>query len=242
MAYTAQKLIVKSLYRAGICSQGFRAPTDVEINEGLDSLNDLFAEKTVDNALNPYYTEYPLTVSVGVESYFIPNLIEIETITFNLNAVRYGVRKTGRQKYFGSPRANNIKSLPFSWHLERELGGARLFLYWLPDQAYDFKLWAQFSLGSENVLTTDLSLTYDRFYIAYLKNAALPERLCLDFDMDLPGNVQRSIDYYQGLMSKQISPMDLSMQKCSTLGRGLVIDYFQYANLGNGYVPTGGIF
>lgn len=242
MAYTAQKLIVKSLYRAGICSQGFRAPTDVEIEEGLDSLNDLFAEKTVDNALNPYYIEYALQVDAGKEDYFIPNLIEVETITFNLNQVRYCVRKTGRNKYFGSPRANNIKSLPFSWHLEREKGGARLFLYWLPDKAYDFTIWGQFSLGSDNVLTTDLLLTYDRFYIAYLKNAALPERLCLDFDMELPANVARSVDYYDGLMAKQISPLDLSMQKTSTLGRGLVIDYFQYANLGNGYVPTGGIY
>lgn len=240
MAYTAQTVITKALYRAGITAQGFSAPTLDEINEGLDSLNDLFSEKTVEDSLNPYYTEYDLTVSPGVESYFIPNLIEIETLTFVINSIRYGVRKTGRNKYFGAPRANNISSLPFSWHLERATGGATLFLYWLPQSAYDFTLWGKFSLMSDVTLSTDLSQFYDRFYIAYLKNAALPKRLCLDFNMPIPANVTEADREYNQIMSHQISPMDLSMQKVSTLNVSFIYDY-QYANLGNGFLPTGSI-
>lgn len=240
MSYTALKLITKSFYRAGIRSQGFNAPTSEELNEGLDSLNDLLAEKTVDNALNPYYTKFDFNVTEGVEEYFIEGLIEAETVTFTLNSVRYSVMKTSRAKFFGSARANNIDSLPFMWHLEREFGGARLFLYYLPNQAYDFQLWGQFALNSEITLLTDLSLTYDRFYISYLK-CALAQRLCLDYDMDVPSMLKEQMDEFDEMMSKQISPMDLNIQKTSTLQGGSFVNY-GVANLApNGWLPSGSI-
>lgn len=240
MAYTALKLITKAFYRAGIKGQGFNAPTSEELAEGLDSLNDLFAEKTVDNALNPYYVKYDFTVTPGTEEYFIENLIEAETVTFTLDSVRYSVMKTSRAKFFGSARANNIESLPFMWHLEKEFGGARLFLYYLPNQAYDFQIWGQFSLASDVTLLTDLSLTYDRFYLSYLK-CALAERLCLDYDMDVPAKLREQMEEFDELMKSQISPMDLNMQKTSTLQGGSFVNY-GVANLApNGWLPSGNI-
>lgn len=240
MSYTALKLITKAFYRAGIKAQGFNAPTSDELNDGLDSFNDILSEKTVDNSLNPYYQKFDLNVTPGIEEYFIENLIEAETVTFTLDSVRYSVMKTSRAKYFGSARANNIESLPFMWHLEREFGGARLFLYYLPNQAYDFQIWGQFSLAADVTLLTDLSLTYDRFYISYLK-CALAERLCLDYDMAVPEMLSKQLDEFDEIMKSQISSMDLNLQKTSTLQGGSFVNY-GVANLApNGWLPSGNI-
>src|ERR1700679_2338430 len=110
MAYTALELITNAYYLSGIVSRQLQTVSGQQISDGLYLLNALLAVKTADKRLIPYYTTYS------------QNLIEIETMSFNLNNVRYAMNNVPRRKYFGQPRVNNIDTLPFSWHMERALG------------------------------------------------------------------------------------------------------------------------
>jgi len=238
MAYPAIKLINKAFYLSGIVSQDFNQATLSQLNEGLDSLNDILAEKSVDNSLNPYYQPFDLTVVPGQEEYFIENLIDASTVTFTLDTVRYSVMKTARNRYMGSARANGIQSLPFLWHIERCFGGSNLFMYYLPNQAYEFQIWGQFALSQDITLYQDLSLLFDRFYLNYLK-FALAVRLCQDFSITVPQSVNEKLSELDLIMQKQMGTMDLSVTKVSTLMGGSSLNY-GFVNLSpNGWTPSG---
>jgi len=238
MAYTALQLITKAFYLSQIVTQDYFKATSDQIIEGLECLNDLFAEKTIDAALNPYYQSYELIVDPNTEMYFIPNLIGATSVTFTLNSVRYSVQKMGRAQYFGAARANNIPSLPFQWHLEKCKGGSNLFIYFLPNEAYDFEIWGQFSLQSDVTLYQDLSLTFDRFYLSYLK-FLLAKRLCAYYAEPVPMAVERQLDEFDETMGLQISASDLKMQKISTLDGASTLNY-GFVNLSpNGWFPSG---
>ena len=155
MTYTVTELISSSLVLSGISSREFEQPTDTELADGLDELNFILADKTVNDSMLAYKTRYPLTAIAGQEEYYIPNLISADTLTFNIDTVRYPMVQLQRDEYYGRARANNITSLPFSFHVEREFGGARLSMYYLPDQAYVMNLWGFFRLSSV-IATQDL--------------------------------------------------------------------------------------
>lgn len=156
MAYTVTKLINDSYYASGIVSRDFETVSGSQLNDGFDFLNDILADKTIEKDMIPYYLKYNFFAQAGVEKYFIPNLEEAETLTFFINSVRYQMCPTEMHQYFGSSRAVNITSLPFSWHLERCVGGAYIYMYFLPDTNYPIELWGQFRLA-EVTLNQDLT-------------------------------------------------------------------------------------
>jgi hypothetical protein len=233
MAYTTLQLINNAYYEAGIVSREFETVSGQQATDGLQFLNDLIDDKTVDNGLIPYYLEYDFTAVIGQEKYFIPNLINIDTFVFYINTVRYQTQNRGRREYFGTSRANNIQSLPGSWHLERCFGGANLYIYFLPDQNFPLTIWGQFRL-SEVTINQDLSLTLDRFYINYLK-FDLATRLCAEYNYSVPPGVAKALNKYTIDISKKSGPMDLNIQKLSSLQRRGSINYGQ-VNLGHGWI------
>lgn len=224
MTYTVRTLINKSWYLSGIVARDFEDVSGAQITEGLDLLNELLANKTANNRLIPYYTAYSFNATVGQEEYAIPNLIWIESITFNQNVVRFSMYKQGRKNYFGSPRVDNISSLPFNWHLEREKGGARLFIYFLPSQNFPIKIRGKFSLASVT-LNQDLDLTLDKFYISYLRYA-LAEYMCNDYNVILPPGTANKLAELEEVIT-DVSPMDLSQIKVSTLGKDKGLNWAQ---------------
>lgn len=238
MSETALALINRAYWLSEIVTKDFDTATSSQINEGLNYLNDILSEKTVDDSLNPYYQSYNFTAEQGVEQYFIENLIGATTVTFTLDTVRYSVMKTPRARYFGSARAENISSLPFMWHLERTFGGANLFLYYLPNEAYDFQIWGKFALASDVTLLQDLSLTFDRFYRSYLA-FKLAQRLCLYFGEETPMGVENQISELELIMKNQISPSDFTMQKTSTLSSDSALNYGAVNLTPNGWFPSG---
>lgn len=155
MAYTVTNLITDAFYISGIVSREFETVSGPQGQVGLALLNNILADKAIEKDMIPYYTKYTFNAIPGQESYFIPNLEELDTLVFYLNTVRYQMREVDRIKYRGSPRANNISSLPFNWNLERCLGGANISLYFFPNLAYPMEAWGLFRLGSV-VLNTDL--------------------------------------------------------------------------------------
>ena len=233
MAYTTLQLINNAYYESGIVSRQFETVGGQQATDGLQFLNDIIEDKAIDKSLVPYYKELDFNAVTGQESYFIPNLIEIDTFVFFINTVRYQTQPMLRREYFGTSRANDIQSLPGSWHLERQFGGATLFIYFLPDQNFPLTIWGKFRLA-EVAINQDLSLTLDRFYINYLKYE-LAVRLCAEYNYNVPPGVMRQYMKYEDLIAKRSGPLDMRIQKLSSLQRRGGVNYGQ-VNLGHGWV------
>ncbi len=234
MAYTVTKLITESYYLSGRLSRDLQTITGQQLNLGLQLLNNVLAVKTVNSRLIPYFTKYQFNAVVDQEEYFIPNLIYIETLTFDYSTVRWSMEQLSRKVYQGSARANNIDSLMFNYYVERCLGGANLFMYFLPDMTYPMTLWGKFSLASV-VLGQDLAATLDEFYIEFLRYQ-LAQYICNDSNITFQPQNQKKLDEYleqfldtsapdlrvtkfSGLVSKGQSPWGVA-----NLGRGWTVD------------------
>jgi hypothetical protein len=233
MAYSARQLIVNSWYTSGIISQQTQTVSAPKIFDGLNLLNDLLAIKTANTRLIPYYNQLILSAVIGQEGYFIENLIEIESLTFNIGPIRYPMQPASRKKYFATSRVDNINSLPFTYHLEREFGGAKLYIYFFPQSNYPLTLWGKFSL-SEVTLDQDLSLTLDRFYIVYLRYA-LAEYMCAFLNIAMQQPQKEKLEELENMLV-DISPIDLSTSKISSLQEVTGINYGDI-NIGMGWRP-----
>lgn len=233
MAYTATKLITNSWYSSGIVSRQLDTVDGEQLTDGLDLLNSLLSFISVSGRLVPYYQTYSLTAVIGQERYFIENLIDIDAYTFNIGSVRFPTTERSRREYFGTGRANNIRSLPVSWHLERTKGGAYLYLYFLPNTTYPLNFIGKFG-ATEVELGDDLSEIYDRYYLDYLEYA-LAERLCAFYNMAMPARAQELLEEYTQTI-RDLSPLDLRMKKLSTLQTGTTFNYAD-ANIGRGWRP-----
>ena len=233
MAYTTNQLIAASYYASGVVSREFETVNGSQYTDGLQWLNDIVTEKAVDDGMVPYETTYDMTLVTGQETYFIPNLISVDTFTFYLDQVRYCMQYTQRNDYFGSSRVENVTTLPFQWYVERCFGGANLHIYFPPNQAYPAQIHGIFRL---TVITPfqDLSLTWDQFYLTYLKYA-LADRICAEYDIQTPANALRQLNKYESWINKKSRLMDLRIQKLSTLQNGGGSINYAQVNLGHGW-------
>ena len=115
MAYTVAQLVNTSYYLAGIVSRQFESVEGQQLQEGVDVLNDILADMTVDDGMIPYMTNSTFTGVVGQEAYPITDLISVDTLVFYLDNVRYEMIPLSRDKYFGTGRVENINSLPYNY-------------------------------------------------------------------------------------------------------------------------------
>lgn len=233
MAYTTTQLITGSYYESGVVSREFETVSGSQIGDGLQWLNDIITEKSVDQGMVPYETTYSSNFIFGQEIYYIPNLIQIDTLVFFLDQVRYAMKYTKRNDYFGSSRVENIQTLPFEWYFERQLGGGNLYIYFQPDRNYPFQLHGIFLQPSVS-LGQDLTLQFDQFYITYLRYA-LADRICSEFSYVTPPNVVRQLGKYEAWINKNSRILDVSLHKTSTLQKRGSLNY-AFINLGHGWV------
>lgn len=233
MAYTALQLITKAYYLSQVVSRELQVVSGAQIQDGLDLLNALLDFKGTDLRLIPYYRRDSFPTISGTEEYYRPGLLSVDTMTFNLGDVRFPMAEMSRSDYFGSARVNNIGALPYSYRVERELGGSRIYLYFVPNAVYTVSLSGKFAL-SDVTLTTDMSLVYDLYYIEYLRYA-LAQYICGDYGSTFPDASQaKFMEIQKKLMD--VSPKDLSARKMSYFGSQRGIDW-QMSNLSVGYVP-----
>lgn len=235
MTYMTTELITGAYYSSGIVSREFETVSGSQISDGLLWLNDIITEKDVDQAMIPYESTYTSNFVIGQEVYPIPNLIQIDTLVFYLDQVRYSMKYTKRNEYFGSARVENILTLPFQWYFEREFGGGNLYIYFKPDRTYPMEIHGVFRLP-EVALGQDLSLTLDQFYRTYLRYA-LADRICSEYNVDTPPNVIRQLGKYQAWINKKSRLLDLSVKKVSTLQKRGSFNY-AFINLGKGWTPS----
>lgn len=236
MAYTTNQLIADAYFATGIVAREFETVSGTQSGDGLNWLNEILNDKTVNESMVPYETTATVNAVIGQEAYIIPNCITINTLTFTKDTVRYAMRYTKRNEYFGAPRTNSINSLPFNWYFERGFGGGTLYIYFEPDQAYPMEIHGIYRMD-EVALNQDIELTLDRFYIDYLKYA-LADRICVNFNHPAPPNVLRMLAKYEMWIRNQSRLLDLSGQKLSTLQRNNLLNYGQI-NLGRGFTTPG---
>lgn len=233
MATTALQLITRSYYLSQIVSRSLQTVSGEQINDGLILLNELLAFKSTDVRLIPYYREFTFNADIGEQKYEVDNLLETDVLTFNIGDVRYSMYPTTRTTYFGQYRIDNIQSLPYRYRIERRVGGSDIYLYFSPSQAFVIKGWGKFALDQVE-LFTDMSLTYDSFYIEYLRYA-LAEYICSDWGSTFPDESKQKLkELTKKLM--EVSPPDLSVNSANYFGSGIGLDW-QMINLSGGWVP-----
>lgn len=233
MAYPASELITRAYFLSQILARDLQTISGSEMDDGLYLLNALLDVKFSDLQLIPYYTKFTLNTVQGQEQYFIPNLAEADTTVFNIGDVRFSMNNLTRKEYFSTPRVDNLQALPFSYRYERALGGANLYLYFVPNQVYVVTIMGKFAL-SDVTLEQDLSLTYDLYYIEYLR-FALAQYICCEYGQTFPDMCQAKLKEIVKKL-KSVSPADLSITKRSFFTTNTTFDW-QFVNLSQGYWP-----
>lgn len=234
MAYTVNQLISDAYYASGIVSREFETVNGPEIQDGLRWLNEILDTLIVEPDIIPYESTYNFTAVIGQEAYPIDNLIFADTLTFDLNSVRFPMRWVSRDIYFGQGRVQTITSLPYQYYVERDLTGAILYMYFLPNQPYPFTLHGVFRL-SEVALGQDLDLTLNIFYQVYLKYM-LAVKICHEYARSVPAGCQSELDQIRAKIQKQSRPLDMTIRKYSTLHQQTRMGW-AWVNLGQGFLP-----
>ena len=251
MPYLAQDLITRSWFLSGIVARNLQVPTGDQIYDGLQMLNDLLNFKQIETDLIPYWTYIEFNAIPKQEYYFLPYVAAIESITFNINVIRYPMESVTRRNYYGSARVDNISTLPFSWNYNRSLGGGNLGLYFKPASCYPLKAMVKLFL-TDVCLDTDMSNVsecvpyrfinssnqgYDSSYLEYLRYA-LAEFMCSEFGIIFNPQSAKILESYKRKLM-YISPPDLSIIKQSILNNNEQIGYnYGDANLGHGWRPS----
>jgi|SRR5579863_1190949 len=214
--YLADELVSRAWNLSGIVARQFETVSGQQASDGLYLLNEVLAAKSYDVKLIPYWGRIEFNLVQGQERYYIPNLFQVETFTFNIGEVRFPTFYAGRKQYFGDGRVDNIQALPFEWHLERELDGCYFYVYYLPQQQYVAKITGKFALTNVQ-LQTNLSTLYDLFYISYLR-FALAEYMCLEYDITFAEDKAKMLRRMEQKLL-YVSPPDLRMKKISFMNR-----------------------
>lgn len=238
MAYTVRELITRSYYLSQIVARELQQVTGDQVDDGLYLLNALLDFRGTDLGLLPYFQQYNFDTTDGAVVdgsflVFVPNLYYVDTITFNIGTVRYPMQDLSRKEFFGTPRVDNIATLPFSYRCERVLDGMNIYLYFEPGGTYYFRVWGKFGLG-EVTLDTDLRLTYDLYYIEYLRYA-LASYLCQEYVVPFPDIAAARLREMRKKIDK-VSPPDLTSKKITYFGTDFGISW-QSVNLYKGFWP-----
>jgi len=231
MTYPAIELINRAWYLSGIIARDMETVPGEYTTEGLFLLNSLLDLKSADLILIPYFKLYEFNMVSGQELYVIPDLYEIQTMTFNIGDVRYPMTEVTDVKYFGNGRVDNILSLPFSWNLIRTKGGSELRVYYSPTDNYVSHIYGKFALTNVT-LNQDISLTYDGFYSEYLRYC-LAEYMCNEWDVEFSEAKKNMLRTYEKKLT-YIQPPDLTIQKIPMMGTKTSINWAA-ANIGKGW-------
>ncbi len=234
MALTARELVTRSWFLSGIVARNLQTVTGDQITDGLALLNDLLNFKQIETEYIPYKTYDETLIAIpGQEKYFIKDCALIESVTFNIDTIRYPMDYMTQRKYFGSGRIDNITSLPYQWTYLREVGGVDLYMYFLPLGEFPIKIFGKFFLTDVS-LETDMTLTLDTSYLEYLRYA-LAQYMCSEYGVIFnPQSNEILLSYKRKLM--YMSPPDLSMKKSTILSNTPGYNYGD-VNVGRGWRP-----
>jgi len=235
MAYLASKLLIKALRTSGLVSADIgNQPSAPQMVSALFLLNEIISQLNINGALLPYTTTTDIDLVVGQEKYEIPALIELQVLTFYLDSIRFQLYNDGRADYFGSPRADNINSLPYKYHVERSPSGSTIWLYFKPSQEFPLQITGLFGY-TPLIISTDISAMFDEFYRKFLR-LQLAESICNYYNLSMPTGSAKDLMMIKDQL-KYINVPDLSVQAENMLGGRSFLNYAQ-ATFRNGFIPT----
>lgn len=230
----ANELIVNAYYLSDVVSRELETVSGSQQADGLRMLNAILQSKSAKGFQIPYYSHQSFNAIIGQEKYFVESLVDVSTVTFNIDDVRYSMIRMGRKKYFGSPRIDSIQSLPYAYYAERTLKGTDLYLYDLPAGNYLINITGKFSL-TKLAGQDELANSLDDYYIDYLEYA-LAKRICHFYNIKFAsGKAQLLMEKERDIF--QVDPPDMSIRKISTLRSHQGYTNYAWANLGNGWIP-----
>lgn len=217
MAYLARALITNAYYLSGIVAPDFQTTSAPQIARGLKLLNQILSSQSICQDLIPYFTFYTFNTVAGTEKYSVTNLVQLDsyTVTYTNDKLRMVANVTSREQYWGTGRVDGLQTLPFRFNPVKTKGGMDLYFYPLPDKVYAVKLWGRFALSSVT-LTTDISTTYDLFYIAYLEHK-LAYYICNQNGIILSPATIKELETFEQKLSV-VSPPDLSIVSVPMFG------------------------
>lgn len=234
--YSVNKLITNAFYISKVRSKDYQAVGGDDITVGLDLLNKVLMHHSANTKMIPYYSDITITSVVGQEKYFIENLVEPMSLTFNKDVVRYPVAKVGRQIYHTSGKVDNVYSLPYRCTFERTKGGCDLYVEQPPSEPFPFHIWGKFGFDqvSYGDLPADLTTVYDLWYIDYLENV-LVKRICSYYGHPVDPEVQQVIDKVSANVNS-MNYIDLTPVRHGQ-NQGSPIVNWMNVNLYKGYLP-----
>lgn len=234
---TLDQLISGAYYESGIVARGLQAVSGPQASDGLDLLNEILVEKSMDSVFLPYYTEFHETLVPNQESYFIAGLRELASLTFNIGNTRFPLDEQGIIEYNATGRVDNVSALPATYYLQRELGGIRIKLYPLPSSNYELNILGKFDYPQIQNYNVDLTETFDAFQILYFK-FKLAYRLLLFNKQPIPQELKNQLDNLERRFH-DLSSSDWSIKKVSMFNAGYSPNYMQAA-LKDGWRPRRG--
>lgn len=227
-----RELISKSWYLSGIVSRRLETVDGTQSSDGLEILNDILAEKSGSGRGIPFYTQIQIASVTDQSKYTVPNLIILDTITYNIKTIRYAMKRDSRYRHWGTPRADDISSLPRNYYSERVLGGMTFDVYFSPIADIDFfTITGRFGLPDLG-LDTDFDTVLDAYYQSYLKYK-LAVRLAEFYGFPVSPSVMKTMLELEEY-TKDVNEIDFTMKKVSTLSQRHSPNYGQ-ANLGHGW-------
>lgn len=237
MSYSVNKLITNAFYLSKVRSKDFQTVGGDDITVGLDLLNEVLSETSINTKMIPYYTEYVTAAVIGQEMYFIPYLVEPFSLTFNDTTIRYATTQLSRREYHSTTRIDGVIALPFDVSFERVTGGCNMYVQFLPADTYPFKIWGKFALTLLTTadLPTDLLDTYDMFYIRYLRYL-LAQEICNYYGVTFSPELRLVSDRIAANLN-DMNPIDLTTRKLDLYDDKNAINWAQ-VNLGKGFTAT----
>lgn len=236
MTTTVEQLINDAYYLSKVIAEGYATPSGTQVQRGLKRLNALLNVKSFDDKHIPYFQQYDFDTEVGKSEYPIEGLIRIETLTYNINTLRLPSLEIDRDAYFSAPRVDNVSTLPFTWHFERNYLGGTIYFYPIPDQIFPIRLWCKLALTNVT-LNQDLEETYDQFYIEYLLYG-LAKYLAEWNEISFSPEKTNQLAIYEKKIIN-VSPLDVKLQLVNPLSSAPGINW-GFVNLYNGFMPPGG--
>lgn len=232
---TVNQLISNAYHLSNIVSIDFELPTGTQFTTGLQLLNGILDESSLDSVLIPFYTHEDFNTVIGQEIYEIPNLIECTSLTFNINTVRFPMVRDSLNRYNAVGRVDNITSLPFHYYVEKYLSGSKIYLYFIPSQIFVMRITGKFTIP-DAAIGEDLETVYPPYYCKWL-TYRLAAELCELYGMQLnPQSIQR-LNNLERRLNKMVGA-DLTIDKYRFISRPPVDDMYGQANIGKGWTTS----
>jgi hypothetical protein len=230
----AVEIINRALVLSGLVSRGLQQASGEQGKDGLFWLNQLLAEKSATGRMLPYYGHIEVTPTIGEKVVFFEGMVTADTFTFNIGDIRYPVKVTNRNRYFGEARAENINSLPYEWYWERVPGGINIYLYFAPGSEYPLKLTGLISF-SPVTFDTEMNPIMDAFYQNFLM-FELAESICLWSKISMPPATAAKLERLRKEVT-DINPKDYTQTKISMYGGDVALSYAGINFAKNGWYP-----